>query len=348
MDRSVYLRELELRGVPVVSTLAISLTPNSRGLQVEVLTHATSRPSSPSACAPELIPSPKDLNGLLRDRGWREVLVRPAIASHQASAQVEPVNNVAELVANTLASVARWGIAKVLVQPMLRCLTRADQGELSFIFFNGLFCHCMRRVLQVVSQGQQPPSPPKPKKNQQPQQQPVIEPTSPVAATANSPVMADVWTSVLPSDDELFFAINALKTCSTILRDKLLVNGGVDIPATFTFARVDVLRTDDNSRLVLGGIEAIDPSLFLDKSKTAANIFADALLAHLRPSTPQQIVQTPPMLPMMPPLSFTDNRLSPELFSSSYSGSSSFSYGSSPPQRSLLSQSFSQSFSTSL
>ncbi len=101
-----YLLELEARGVPVVPTILVRRGENARELP--------------------------------RDRGWEEIVVKPAVSASGEGACRIPAGRRQELEVERL---ARAG--DVLVQPFLRSVETT--GEHSLVYLDGVFSHAVRR-----------------------------------------------------------------------------------------------------------------------------------------------------------------------------------------------------------
>jgi glutathione synthase/RimK-type ligase-like ATP-grasp enzyme len=103
-----YLRDLERAGVPIVPTAWVSSTQLG------------------------------SLDQLIRDRGWTDVVVKPAISAsaHRTWLVRDPVTETDEHQFRVLAA-----DSEVMVQPFLESLPR--EGEWSFVFLGGEFSHAV-------------------------------------------------------------------------------------------------------------------------------------------------------------------------------------------------------------
>jgi hypothetical protein len=115
-SHKTYLRDLGARGVAVVPTL-----------------WADAR-------------SPLDLAAAFKERGWREVVIKPAVSASAHGAKRFTRERIAEAQAH-LDRLAALGTA--MVQPYLASVE--DYGERSFIFIEGKYTHAVRRQA-VLSQ----------------------------------------------------------------------------------------------------------------------------------------------------------------------------------------------------
>jgi glutathione synthase/RimK-type ligase-like ATP-grasp enzyme len=112
-DKS-YLQDLAREGVAVVPTIAVAKNDNV------------------------------DIGALARARGWNEIVVKPTIgggAYRTYRVRIEELDRYAADIAETLAD------RGLLVQPFLHEIQAG--GELSFLFFDGVFSHAVRKRPKV-------------------------------------------------------------------------------------------------------------------------------------------------------------------------------------------------------
>ncbi|KAH3761539.1 hypothetical protein Pelo_6634 [Pelomyxa schiedti] len=266
------------------------------------------------------------LSGLLRDRGWVNALVKPAVGSAPLTGDCFPVYVSLEGVgpvnyatnAPTFSDQVQQRLSlmrraceggKLVTHRLLRCITRSDQGELSFIFFNGMFSHCVRRVARSPPASGQPAHTTHTHHTHRHNNNTVCEYSTQQEHGA-------LCTHHLPTDDELFFAITVHKSTLSVLNDKQIGEctcGSIGCTYLCTcgsrfslgksvadnivpYMRIDIAR-DDECKFVLLGVEMVDPALFLYTSTTAAFTFADTIISiAISYKQHQQLVQQQQLL----------------------------------------------------
>src|SRR5690606_11631898 len=76
--------------------------------------------------------------GVLRSRGWDTVVIKPAVSAGSFLTSTYESDALTEDSLHTMLSQGDW-----LIQPYLPEIT--TQGELSLIFFNGIFSHAVQK-----------------------------------------------------------------------------------------------------------------------------------------------------------------------------------------------------------
>ncbi|KAH3732995.1 hypothetical protein Pelo_16177 [Pelomyxa schiedti] len=262
--------------------------------------------------------------GLLRDRGWTSSVVKPAVGSAPLTGDCAPI--FVSLAGQNLVNYSTKSTSSDYVQHRVslmqracesgqivihRGLTHYDQGELCFIFFNGMFSHCIRHVARSSSASA------------------LAHHTS--HSSHHGHVQACEYNTQgehgasyshhIPTDDELFFAVTVQKATLSILNDKQIGKcacGSIGCAYLCTcgfveqsppndivpYMRIDVIR-DDDSNLALLGVEMVDPELFLRSSTSAALAFADTIISiasnYRQRQFTQQFSQQQPLSPALSP-----------------------------------------------
>jgi len=170
-------------------------------------------------------------------------------------------------------------VGDVLVRPFIRSVLR--DGSFSFVFFGGMFSHCVRRLPDTNG------------------------------FVASQTLRMSVSELYMPSDECLFFAVNAYTALAATIRDTY----GKDIAPVF--ARIDVIRDAANT-LFVNSVELVDPVLFFSKANGAARTFVTTVADYVRSvrarlgiKTPGSTTPTSPAVPIQKPLYIRPSLLPP-------------------------------------